>query len=306
MSYEYNASMRLVAPSSIESTGVFSHKINSKKMISLTKSKIPDFLRICELYCSLHDNEDGVEEKNVITIPSMYCKMDEFISSHADAMHLCHTLRYWGVSQKSSALMKAAFDDLIIDWNLITHEFGSELMFLQDLARIRKLEPKKYMDATIRVGWLELVIFLQNSRCRVDEHVSILAGECGHLDILEYFHRQGFSLTSKYTSVIEVAAKGGHLSCLQYAHEHGYSWSHYTTSSAAAGGHQDCLKYAHEHGCPWDRCTTHTAALYNYLQCLDYAHEHGCPWHDNTCSSAASGGHLDCLKYARAIFQYNL
>ena len=85
-----------------------------------------------------------------------------------------------------------------------------ELMFLQDLARIRQLELTNYVDAAIRVGWLELVIFLQNSRCNVDEYVNILAGECGHLDILEYFYKQGFSLTSKwgkYTSVVEVAAK---------------------------------------------------------------------------------------------------
>ena len=198
MSCEYNDSMRRVAPSSIEATGVFSHKISSKKMISLTKSKVPDFLRNSELYCSLHGDGDGVEEEDVVQIPSIYCKMDEIIASHADAMHLCHTLRYWGVSEKSSALMEAAFDDLMIDWNLITNEFGSELMFLQDLARIRQLEPTKYMDAAIRVGWLELVIFLQNSRCNVDEYVNILAGECGHLDILAYFHKQGFSLTSKF------------------------------------------------------------------------------------------------------------
>ena len=95
-------------------------------MISLTKSKVPDFLRNSELYSSLYHNEDDVEEKDVITIPSMYCKMDEIISSHADAIHLCHTLRYWGVSHKSTALMEAAFGELRIDWNLITNEFGSE------------------------------------------------------------------------------------------------------------------------------------------------------------------------------------
>ena len=138
MSCEYNDSMRLVAPSSIEATDVLSHKISSKKMISLTKSKVPDFLRNSELYYSLHDNENGVEEQDVVTIPSMYCKINEIIASHADAMHLCHTLRYWGVSEKSSALMEAAFGELMIDWNLITNVFGSELMFLQDLARIRK------------------------------------------------------------------------------------------------------------------------------------------------------------------------
>ena len=64
--------------------------------------------------------------------------MDLF--EHADIMHLCHTLRYWGVTQSSEAIIDAAFGDLSIDWKVLEEEFGSEITLLKDLAHIRELE----------------------------------------------------------------------------------------------------------------------------------------------------------------------
>ena len=52
---------------------------------------------------------------------------------------------------------------------------------------------------------------------------------------------------NKYTC--DNAAKNGHLECLEYAHKNGYPLG----EDAAMNGHLDCLQYAHENGFPWDK-----------------------------------------------------
>ena len=71
-----------------------------------------------------------------------------------------------------------------------------------------------------------------------------------------------------------MAAGNGHLDCLEYAHRNGGQWHPDTTRVAASNGHLECLECAHLNGCPWDPETTRTAAKYGRLNCLEYIFEY--------------------------------
>ncbi len=45
------------------------------------------------------------------------------------------------------------------------------------------------------------------------------------------------------------AAENGHLECLEYAHRNGCKLNGQTILRAALNGHLDCLEYAHKNGC---------------------------------------------------------
>lgn len=88
-------------------------------MIALTQSTTPLYLRTSELYQSFQQNvnEDvDINNSNEITmIPSVNCKADETITTQEELVHLCHTLRYWGVPGISQGIMEA----VLVPWTWI-------------------------------------------------------------------------------------------------------------------------------------------------------------------------------------------
>ena len=288
-------------------------------MISIKKSAIPNYLKSSDFYRSLDDEED--EE---ITIPIQNLKLKESIRSQDDLAHLCHTLRYWGVSGVPEVIIKAAFKGGI-NWTDVEKEFGSELVYIKTISLVRKLQASKRIETAIANGCLELVIALHKTKHRVPPKACVIAAAGGHLDIMKYFHQKEFSLHIGNDFATSAAAKGGYYDCLVYAHSRGGKWNEmtlhnaalgghlkclqfalkrrcptdeWTTAYAARGGHLDCLKYLHEHGCVWESSTPCFASLQGHLHCLRYAHEHGCPWDAQTTAEASCGDHFDCLQYA--------
>jgi ankyrin repeat protein len=134
----------------------------------------------------------------------------------------------------------------------------------------------------------------------LDKFSCVYAAEKGHLDCLEYAHKNGccfdnLSFYNEFSNFIDndaddfsgnichIAAKNGHLDCLKYAHENNCKLDLWTCFYAAENGHLDCLKYLHENKCPWNEETCAAAAANGHLHCLKYAHENGCPWDILTC-----------------------
>jgi len=173
-------------------------------------------------------------------------------------------------------------------------------------------------------NFTELKRLYEEEKCELISQVIVAAAEHGHLDCLQYAHRQGCKwdvlvLTkSAYnghlhclqyalengcnplipTIVIALAANGGQLECLKYLREEKhFSWDSETPRNAAAAGRLECLKYAHENGCEWNEQTCEVAAAMGHLECLKYAYEHGCPFSVNTAKFASDQGELECLKY---------
>ena len=225
-------------------------------MQAVTYLTIPEYLRNSDLFKKFKEGEYEVED---IIVPAKYCKTDDSVNSQEDLVHLCHTLRYWGVAELPQSIILAAFGETQLNWDEVATEFGAELLYLNDLTRIRLLPKQRRIQSSISIGSLELIKFL--------------------------YELQGYELPADITCCTE-AASTGHLHILRYFHEIQCHWNQNTTAAAALRGHFNCLQYAHEHGCPWDEATTKYSVLYGHLNCLQYAHEHGCPW--NKCCRTGS------------------
>lgn len=147
-------------------------------------------------------------------------------------------------------------------------------------------------DETQKEFYMKIYHFLSNFE--TPDFLCIYALEKGHLDLLEYAHKNNCYWDER---VCQGASKNGHLKCLKYAHENGCQWNIYTCERAAFFGNLDCLKYAHENNCPWDYLSCTSAAGRSDLDSLKYLHENGCPWEKSATLAAAALGRLDSLKY---------
>jgi len=260
-------------------------------------SSIPEYLHNSQLYKTFQEGEHDSDQN--FSVPAKFCKIDDSVHSQEDLVHLCHSLRYWGVAELPQTIISAAFGENGVCIDGVMEEFGSELCFLKDLSRIRYLPEADRLLASLSIGSLVLVKYLHEQRgCKFIPNTHSYCSEAaktGQLHILMFLHENKFHWDVTTTAY---AARGGHLNCLQYAHEQGCPWNEATTSCAARCGHLNCLRYAHEQGCPWNKETTRYAASEGHLNCLQYAHEHGCRWDEFSTWSAAREGHLNCLQYA--------
>ena len=148
-------------------TSVSFDKSLTKTMVAVTFSTIPEYLRNSELYKTFQAGENEVSgdhmEKDIL-VPARYYKMDESVNSQEDLVHLCHTLRYWGVAEFPPSIILAAFSGVELEWDEIVNEFSVELSYLTNLSNIRKLPRASRIEASISMGSLELVKFLHEQQ----------------------------------------------------------------------------------------------------------------------------------------------
>ena len=200
-------------------------------MVAVIFSSIPEYLRSSELYKSFEEGEyedddnEGKDKDQGILFPAKNFKISDAVSSQADLVHLCHTLRYWVVPELPQSIISAAFGKVDCNLDEVVREFGAELSYLPELFKIRKLPSIEGMKAAISMGSLELVRF--------------------------FHEQQGCVFSSSDTIYSEEAARTGHLHILTYLHERGSPWHEDTIILSTENGHLDCLNYAHEHGCAW-------------------------------------------------------
>ena len=160
-------------------------------MVLVTPSTIPEYLRSSELYLNLCEGLSEHEENEEILLPTMYYKIDESVMSQNDLVHLCHTLRYWGVSELPQAIIDAAFgttEECVLNWADIADEFGAELSYLYDIQRIRKCSFYKRIEASIELGSHALIILLHGQGCEITEACFVAAAHRGSLTILKCLH----------------------------------------------------------------------------------------------------------------------
>lgn len=131
-----------------------------------------------------------------------------------------------------------------------------------------------------------------------DSWTACCAAENGHVDCLEYAHKNGCDIGDR--GLVRGAAKNGHLDCLKYMLDNGFYVDRYTCEEAAKYGHVECLKCARERQppAPWDLMVTYHAAEWGYLDCLKYALDNGCPTDPRMWHTAAARGQIRILQYA--------
>ena len=102
------------------------------------------------------------------------------------------------------------------------------------------------------------------NKCQWDKETTTSAAEFGHLECMEYLHKNG---------------------CIW----HGCPWDKHVTLFAATNGHLECLTYLHKNGCLWNEKAT---SANGHLECLKYLHKNGCPWHEYATGVAVEKGQL--------------
>ncbi|KAG5189319.1 hypothetical protein JKP88DRAFT_353151 [Tribonema minus] len=146
-------------------------------------------------------------------------------------------------------------------------------------------------------GHLELLQWARANGGAWDEQTCSCAAGKGHLELLQWARANECPWNEQTCSC---AAAGGHLELLQWARANAYPWDVETCSCAAAGGHLGLLQWARANGCPWDEQTCSCASGGGHLELLQWARANGCTWHEQTCTAAARAGHFDVLQWARA------
>ncbi len=139
--------------------------------------------------------------------------------------------------------------------------------------------------------------YLVNNGAPYDESIFINAAGSGNMEMIEWTLQ--FYTIKEWGEVACVkAAKNGHIPVMKLFFDSGIERILRICNGAAKGNQWPALEYAHEEGCPWDTSTCVVAAIQGSLQCLQELHEHGCPWDVYTLRGAIEGDSMSCFVYA--------
>ncbi len=174
-------------------------------------------------------------------------------------------------------------------------------------------------------GHLDILQFLIEHGCPIDETAAAYAAKYDHFDCLKYLVEDA---KAPYDSLILInaaesgnvemtewtmrfvdvgawgtaacigAAKNGHIPVMKLFFDEGTERSPGICDAAAEGYQWLALEYAHSEGCDWDENTCVAASEHGSLECLRGLHENGCPWNSNTTISAVRYNRMSCFIYA--------
>jgi hypothetical protein len=246
-------------------------------MISVSRSKVPKYLRSSEFFLALDDDEE-----EDVAIPKNCCAESTEVNSPEDLTLLLSTLRFWGVSEIPSSLVHYVVWHKPADVIHAFAEFENELRYVSFLEALCKGTANAQTDRK------KDYLGRYRSRPQSDCTMKCAAEIC----VLQYEYEDGQTWDSM---TCKLAAQYGRLDVLRFLHEHGCPWDKSCCKQAAEVRNLPCLQYAHENGCPWGNATATAAAGADCLPCLQYAHEHGCELDDEV--FAASRPDSACRKY---------
>ena len=207
-------------------------------MLTITKATVPTYLRGSLLYKELSDDYDN---DPIFNLPMQFYKLDDSIYCQEDLVRLCHSWRYWGVTNLPKSVIEAAFGLLVLDWKPVVDQFSAELMQLDILLKVANKEKNERIHAAVATCWLDLVDYVWKQGCNVPSDIVTTAARLGQREIMEYFEQRGVHADLNTERLAVIAAEGGHLNCLQYTHELGCPWNFNVINFAAYYCHFDCL-----------------------------------------------------------------
>ena len=197
------------------------------------------------------------------------------------------------ISEMSSiSTLEIALNDLVLlHWGR-RDRYGNlidEGWFCMRVASTNKLELLKWAREEIKFKWdrwtidkaakqgnLEMVKYCVANECPYGKETCACAAANGHLETLQFLHKEAKAPWDKETAA--EAAEAGHLHILEYLFECEYEFRSWMCNCAAEYGHLGCLKFLHEVAkAPWDCETVRTAHEENHKECVQYLLDNGCP-----------------------------
>ena len=156
------------------------------------------------------------------------------------------------------------------------------------------------------VGNFEMVKYSLRKEIDLDNKIQAvhLAVQRGHLQILEYLHREA-KIDILYPRALVSACENGHFLIVKYLHENGaklHLKDDYLIYHATTSGNLSLVKYLFENGANRDRralnYSLRAASKKGYLDLVKYLYENGAD--DDTQKAllwSADNGHLSVVKY---------
>lgn len=292
-------------------------------MKTLPKSDIPEYLKHGELYRTLVENNDDLDE--LVTFPASVLKPDLSVDSMEDCDHLLESLRFWGLpcfipkELVRYVMFVPSFEESVG----VLAKYAFAFFYIRIVIEMAATSsPERMMNVAIRSGVTELVEAIAEHG--FPANACDVAAETGDLNMLNFLRLQDCNWT-KYTG--RIAASHGYKDMLEYICVRGYTATVKDQEAAAAGGHLDCLKAlaelrtpklygyreigvkAVDHGhlhimhyvdgyFPWSQIRECVAVAKNgHLECLRFLYGSGCEWGEDACKLTAEGGHIDCLRF---------
>jgi hypothetical protein len=123
------------------------------------------------------------------------------------------------------------------------------------------------------------------------------AARLGNMEVLAYLYDAGCPLDEASCAG---AAHRGDLAMLMWLRERGCPWTFHTFSRAAAEGRLEVLKWMHANGCPRDEMACIRAAEWGRLEALQWLRSIGSPWDMDVCTMAAASRQWAVLDWAHA------
>jgi hypothetical protein len=220
-------------------------------MITLTKSQVPESLKVGGFYSSLEDDD------REFNIPLGCFKADWEIANDADfALVLC-TLQYWMIPIIPYSVIRYAA------WHRPKEVISALPPFREDVPYLKFLEA--LCKEVYRSG--------EGTKRKVLRKSKHLHNDTARLCCMQYEQQAGNVWD---TETCALAASFKRMDVVKFLHENGCPWNQTTCYHAALANSLECLVYAHENGCPWDSHVCVAATITNSLPCLQYAHKHGC------------------------------
>ena len=156
------------------------------------------------------------------------------------------------------------------------------------------------------VGDFEIVKYSLRKEIDLDNKIRAvhLASQTGHLQILQYLHREA-KMDILNPMALKSACNNGHLPIVKYLHENGANLhikDDYLIYHASESGNLTLVKYLFENGANRDRralnYSIRVASKKGYLDLVKYLYENGAD--DDTQKAllwSADNGHLSVVKY---------
>eukprot|EP01032_Pedospumella_encystans_P009026 gene9026-10660_t len=225
-------------------------------MITISRNKIPGFLKDGSFYESLDKQDEGEFE-----IPENCYKKNCDIDVFQDLNLLLNAARFWGLYDLPVEVFQFIMENgCVNDYNVLLQEFPELKEYLQNVLAIKNIDFDR----------------------RVPEAILFNFGR----GVVSWLHQHGSELTAE---AAESAALVDDFGSLMYLHTHNCPWDERTTTAAAINRNIGCLLFALRLSCPVHSTLMNQIANKGYIDVLKVLHSEGIPWDESTLTAAIQG-----------------
>ena len=267
-------------------------------LITVQRSKIPEYLHPSEFYLSLSPDE----EEDEFLVPANCMKQDLIVRDIADLDNLLLTMRFW---------ILESFPNEVIE--IITRSRNAvkvvELLLKFETAfpgvrglikYIFKMGIEKACHLSAKFGRVDFLNFFAKEQNLLDMKTLRIAVKNGHKPCLSYCYdylrtRGSVDLVgTDWRKVIE----NGNFECLPFLVGKGVTVSQFL-SLALQLNNAKCLKYLHTkfHANCWGPSTMKEAVRKGKLKLVQGLHELGCEWDESAYIAAICADKDECFEY---------